>query len=424
MRHNRTIEISSENIARASKDEDFFLALGACLIIKSTFVNSTISDFSYRKFAKLLSKRYEVAKKIVSLGVNFGLFKFYTRLTDQEKWVTYLSVGKLYDPKAKNAFLYRNKKLIGAGYHTVKFGVITPDNKDGKESAKVFLLSSKAACSKKFDNYIKYQKSTDKLTLSNVCDLLLFSAILPILKGNEKHRNRDLHERLAIRGLDTKYRALKTKKQMESMKNVILDDFEIGEANMQNTGISYRYIVNKFPNLKDVNEYRVGKVIRKYGINDSILEVSENYIKMGCCHPKRHDLDTFDLSKAKSQKEKLILFYEDRERMILEARRNDYQINHFNPATSEVEHIDLMKRGMHAPRKRKELVKGKDGKMVWAWVKNPNRYSILMRMANSYDLTESSMCVSFSHKTHEQWREERQKRYEEKMGKRKGASNG
>jgi len=47
MRHNRTIEISSENIARASKDEDFLLVLGACLIIKSTFVNSTISDFSY-----------------------------------------------------------------------------------------------------------------------------------------------------------------------------------------------------------------------------------------------------------------------------------------------------------------------------------------------------------------------------------------
>lgn len=110
--------------------------------------------------------------------------------------------------------------------------------------------------------------------------------------------------------------------------------------------------------------------------------------------------------------------------MILEARRNDYQINHFNPVTSEVEHIDLMKRGMHAPRKRKELVKGKDGKMIWAWVKNPNRYSILMRMANSYDLTESSTCVSFSHKTHEQWREERQKRYEEKMGKRKEVSNG
>lgn len=423
MQHNRTIEISSENIARASKDTDFFLVLGACLIIKSTFINSTVSDFSYRKFAKLLGKRYEVAKKIVFLGVNFGLFKFYTRLTDQRKWKTYLSVGKLYDPKAKNAFLYRKKKFIGAGYHTVKFGVITPAKKNGKESAKVFLLSSKAAYSKKFDNYIKYQKSTDKLTLSNVCDLLLFSAILPILKGNEKHRNRDLYERLAIRGLDTKYRALKTKKQMESMKNVILDDFEIGEANMQNTGISYRYIVNKFPNLKGVNEYRVGKVIRKYGINDSILEVSENYMKMGCCHPKRHDLDTFDLSKAKSPREKLEIFYKDRDRMILEARRKDYQISHFNSTTSEVEHIDLMKRGIHAPRKRKEFVKGEDGKMVWAWVNNPNRYSILMRMANSYELTENSMQVSFSHETHKKWKEEHQKKYANALKVRKEVVN-
>lgn len=408
--HRRTISVSTTNIARAGKDQDYLLVLSSCLIIKANFINSVISDFSYRKFAKLIGKRYDDAKRIVELGVKFELFKFYTKKMKNGKWKTYLRANRLYHPEEINAYKKKGENACFCGHHVVRFGVITPSKKNGEEKAQLFMLSSKSSISKKFDNYEKYKNSTNKLTLSNTCDLVLFAAIIPILKGNELRRIRDLYNRLSERGLDNKYKGLKTKKQKQSFKDVILDEFEKGERNIQNTGISYKYIASRFPNLKNVNEYRIGKIINRYGIEDHILESSPNYVYMTDCKPKRHDNDEFNLPQPKNKVEAWKLSIK-RDKLIKKACLQDYVVGMLNYWENDMEVVDLTKRGFHAPKKRKNFIKCDDDKIRWKQEENPNRYKVYIRLANSYDVQDASYCIVFSHKEHQRWQMKKQQEH-------------
>lgn len=393
MIHDRALYWGYSYLHQAGHDPAFCKVYAACTMIKAAYVNSVMRDFSYRKFAKLIGKRFYVAKEILNLGERLGFFSIYKRKDKNGKKTSYLRVTKrLYELEDEN-----NSYTA----HVIKLGVITP--KDKNKSAQIFLLSAKAVKYKKYNNYNKYAGSAHQLNLDDVIELILLCNFFPILKGHFENWNRDLCNRLREHGSFNLYKKMHTKKQMESVREVILDDFEKRETNLQNTGISYKYIVDKFPEWHNIwggmSDYKVAKIIRKWGIEDGVIETSSNYLYMMDCKKDRHDHDDFGLPEVKGKVAKLYQ-YMQKEELIRQAKINDYFTCLIDYRTGELKHIDLRKRGFHAPKYRKESYINKDGKIRMHKAENPNRYKVYIRMANSYQIWDGSSTVIHSHTFH------------------------